>query len=188
MEFAECPPRHPFRPLDARSAPRQLRKKRGTRSNGARPTPASWWICSHGTVAPTIAAVCRAIINSSQYLLSSLPRLHDFTPMVVSECLNSSSIACLTSSWIGRLHRINGAKFQQIVPKSQRTPLAEQPDDQNVVLSGNFGLAKRAATILTFLYVGSAVTSSPIQSGSVNFWSASVSSISAKTTPSKSPS
>ena len=60
--------------------------------------------------------------------------------------------------------------------------------DQNVVLSGNFGLAKRAATILTFLYVGSAVTSSPIQSGSVNFWSASVSSISAKTTPSKSPS
>jgi len=81
MEFAECPPRHPFRPLDARSAPRQLRKKRGTRSNGARPTPESWWICSHGTVAPTIAGVCRAIINSSQYLLSSLPRLHDFTPV-----------------------------------------------------------------------------------------------------------
>src|SRR5262245_33618103 len=56
-------------------------------------------------------------------------------------------------------------------------------------LSRELGLATRAAaSMLIFLYLGSAVTSAPIQSGSVNFWSASVSSISARTTPSKSPS
>src|SRR5258708_38472763 len=56
-------------------------------------------------------------------------------------------------------------------------------------LSRELGLATRAAaTMLIFLYLGSAVTSAPIQSGSVNFWSASVSSISTSTTPSKSPS
>src|SRR5262249_46535972 len=56
-------------------------------------------------------------------------------------------------------------------------------------LSRELGLvARAAATIFIFLYLGSAVTSAPIQSGSINFWSASVSSISASTMPSKSPS
>src|SRR5262249_381650 len=40
-------------------------------------------------------------------------------------------------------------------------------DDQSVILSGDFDLAIRSATIFTFLYLGSEVTSVPIQSGSV---------------------
>src|SRR5262249_62117001 len=55
-------------------------------------------------------------------------------------------------------------------------------------VSADFWLATRPAIIFIFLYLGSAVPSAPIQSGSANSWPASASSISANTTPSRSPS
>src|SRR5215470_12197254 len=54
-------------------------------------------------------------------------------------------------------------------------------------VSADFWLATRSAIILIFLYLGSEVTSAPSQSGSANSWPASASSISATTTPSRSP-
>src|SRR5262249_52374323 len=73
------------------------------------------------------------------------------------------------------------AAFHHSITSSARAIGASLPRD--------LGLATRAAaTMLIFLYLGSAVPSAPIQSGSVNFWSASLNSISASTTPAKSPS
>src|SRR5215469_5160831 len=50
-------------------------------------------------------------------------------------------------------------------------------------VSADFWLATRSASIFIFLYLGSDVTSAPIQSGSANSWPASASSISANTMP-----
>src|SRR5262249_16995702 len=55
-------------------------------------------------------------------------------------------------------------------------------------VSADFCVATSSASIFIFLYLGSDVTSAPIQSGSANSWPASASSISANTTPSRSPS
>src|SRR5215831_907241 len=55
-------------------------------------------------------------------------------------------------------------------------------------VSADFWVATRSASIFIFLYLGSDVTSAPIQSGNANSWPASASSISANTTPSRSPS
>src|SRR4029453_11820182 len=88
---------------------------------------------------------------------------------------------------VGRNRPRHGPTAEQGVQLAQPRSITSSVR-ASIALSGDFGLARRAAIILTFLYLASAVTSAPIHSGRIKFWFASVSSTSASTTPSKSPS
>jgi hypothetical protein len=69
-----------------------------------------------------VCSDCWAMVSSWSidcHCRRALPRLHDFHGWR-SPALNPSSTGCVTSSWIGRSHRINDGKFQQIVPNGGR--------------------------------------------------------------------
>jgi hypothetical protein len=73
-----------------------------------------------------VCSDCWAMVSSWSidcHCRRALPRLHDFHGW---RALNPSSTGCVTSSWIGRSHRINDGKFQQIVPKSLGSPSADR--------------------------------------------------------------
>jgi hypothetical protein len=75
-----------------------------------------------------VCSDCWAMVSSwsidchCRRAFSSVARL----PRMAVSTLNPSSTGCVTSSWIGRPHRINGGKFQQIVPKSLGLPSADR--------------------------------------------------------------